>query len=142
MYVRQPAEYWGNVIFVDESKYNIFRSGGKQKVWRKSNTEMHVKNLRPAIKYGGGNQIVWGCMASSGVKNLHFIDGIMNKYIYLYILKRNLRQTVSKLGISGHFKLYQDSDPKHTADFNKLWKLYHYPSVIKTPAREREKSRP
>ncbi|GFV68180.1 HTH_Tnp_Tc3_2 domain-containing protein [Trichonephila clavipes] len=21
MYVRQPAEYWGNVIFIDESKY-------------------------------------------------------------------------------------------------------------------------
>ncbi|GFT56164.1 RNase H domain-containing protein [Trichonephila clavipes] len=35
---------------------------------------MDVKNLRPAVKYGGGNQIVWGGMASSGVRNLHFID--------------------------------------------------------------------
>ncbi|GFV74750.1 hypothetical protein TNCV_1039881 [Trichonephila clavipes] len=23
---------------------------------------MHVKNLRPTVKYGRGNQIVWGCM--------------------------------------------------------------------------------
>ncbi|GBL99310.1 hypothetical protein AVEN_47866-1 [Araneus ventricosus] len=32
MYVKQPTEFWENVIFVDESKCNIFRSGGKQKV--------------------------------------------------------------------------------------------------------------
>ncbi|GFX56311.1 transposable element Tcb1 transposase [Trichonephila clavipes] len=60
MYVRQPSEYWENVIFVEESKYNIFGSDSKQKVWRKLNTAMDVKNLRPTVKYGGGNQIVWG----------------------------------------------------------------------------------
>ncbi|GFU75539.1 HTH_Tnp_Tc3_2 domain-containing protein [Trichonephila clavipes] len=32
MYVRQPTEYWENVVFVDESKYNIFGSDGKQNV--------------------------------------------------------------------------------------------------------------
>ncbi|GFU83969.1 transposable element Tc1 transposase [Trichonephila clavipes] len=87
MYVKQPTEYWGNVIFVDESKYNIFGSDGKQKVWWKSNKTMHVKNLRPTVRYGRDNQIVWGCMASSDVRNLHFIDDIMNKYVYLDILK-------------------------------------------------------
>ncbi|GFW59407.1 DDE_3 domain-containing protein [Trichonephila clavipes] len=49
-------------------------------------------------------------------------------------LKRNSKQSVSKLGILGHFKLYQDSDPKHTADICKLWVLHHCPNVIKTPA--------
>ncbi|GFX44969.1 transposable element Tcb1 transposase [Trichonephila clavipes] len=67
MYVNQSTEYWENVIFIDESKCNFFGSDGKRKVWRKSNTAMHVKNVRPTIKYGGGDQIVWGCMASSGV---------------------------------------------------------------------------
>ncbi|GFW41882.1 transposable element Tcb1 transposase [Trichonephila clavipes] len=52
----------------------------------------------------------------------------------LAILKRNLKQSASKLGSSGHFKLYQDNDPKHTADIFKLWVFYHCPSVIKTPA--------
>ncbi|GFU63260.1 transposable element Tcb1 transposase [Trichonephila clavipes] len=123
MYVRQPTEYWENVILVNESKCNIFESNGKQKVWRKSNTAMHVKNLQPTVKYGGGNQIVWDCMAGSGVGNLHFIDGIMNKYVYLDILNRNSKQSASKLGISGNFKLYQDNDPKHTADTCYLWVL-------------------
>ncbi|GFX94804.1 transposable element Tcb1 transposase [Trichonephila clavipes] len=55
MYVRQPTESWENVIFVDESKYNIFGSDGKQTVWRKSNTATHVKNLRPTVKFGEGD---------------------------------------------------------------------------------------
>ncbi|GFX01742.1 transposable element Tcb1 transposase [Trichonephila clavipes] len=111
MYVRQPTEYWENIIFVYEIKYNIFGSDDKKKVWWKSNIAMHVKNLRPIVKYGRSNQIVWGCMARSGFGNLHFIDGIMNKYVYLDIFKRNLKQSASKLGISGYFKLYQDNDP-------------------------------
>ncbi|GBO02304.1 hypothetical protein AVEN_119190-1 [Araneus ventricosus] len=58
----------------------------------------------------------------------------MNKYVYLDILKRNLKQTASNLGISRHFKLYPDNEKKHIADICKLWVLYHYPGVIKTPA--------
>ncbi|GFU37339.1 transposable element Tcb1 transposase [Trichonephila clavipes] len=133
MYVRQP-KYSENVIFDDESKYNIFGSDGKQKVWRKSNTAMHGKNLRPTIKYGGDNQIVWGCMANSNGGSLHFIVGIMNKYVDLDFIKRNLRQSASKLEISGHFKLPQDNNPKHTADICKLWVLHHCLLLIKTAA--------
>ena len=77
--MKQPKEFCVNVIFIDDSKYNIFGSDGKQKVWRKPNTTMQVKNLRPTVKYGGGHQMVWGCIENSGVENLHFIDGTMNK---------------------------------------------------------------
>ncbi|GBM21390.1 hypothetical protein AVEN_264824-1 [Araneus ventricosus] len=42
-YVKQPTEFWENVIFVDESKYNIFGSDGKQKVWSTPNTVLHIK---------------------------------------------------------------------------------------------------
>ncbi|GFX26883.1 transposable element Tcb1 transposase [Trichonephila clavipes] len=73
MYVRQPTEHWKNMIFADGSKYNIFGSDDKQEVWWKSNTAMYVKNLRPTVKYERGSQVVWGCMASSGFGNLHFI---------------------------------------------------------------------
>ncbi|GFU87402.1 uncharacterized protein TNCV_2716871 [Trichonephila clavipes] len=74
MYVRQPTEYWENVIFVAESKCNIFRSDGNKKDRWKSNTTMHVEKLRPTGKYGGGNKIVLRCIARSGVGNLYFID--------------------------------------------------------------------
>ncbi|GFX04140.1 transposable element Tcb1 transposase [Trichonephila clavipes] len=57
---------------------------------------------------------------------------MLNKYVCLDILKRNLKRSTSKLGILEHFKLYQDNDPKHPADVYKLWVLYHCPSVFKT----------
>lgn len=78
--------------------------------------------------------MVWGCMAASGVGNLHFIDGIMNKHVYLNILKTNLKESVKKLGIECNFQFYQDNDPKHSALDVKTWLLYNCPKVIKTPA--------
>ncbi|GFY02144.1 transposable element Tcb1 transposase [Trichonephila clavipes] len=74
MYVRQPTESWENVIFVDESRYNIFGSDGKETVWFKSNTAIHVNNLRPTVKFGATDLIAWGFMASSGVAAIRDIS--------------------------------------------------------------------
>lgn len=103
-------------------------------MWRKPNHELEGKNLRKTVKHGGGSVMVWGCMAASGVGNLHFIDGIMNKHVYLAILKKNLKESVQKLGIEDNFKFYQDNDPKHSAHDVRSWLLYNCPKVIKTPA--------
>ncbi|GFT07914.1 transposable element Tc1 transposase [Trichonephila clavipes] len=58
--------FWKEVIFSDESKFNIFGSDGRRTVWRKPNTVLDPKNLRPTVKHGGGSVLVWGCMASNG----------------------------------------------------------------------------
>lgn len=121
-------------MFTDESKFNLFGCDGRGKVWRKPNKELEGKNLRKTVKHGGGSVMVWGCMAASGVGNLHFIDGVMNKHVYLTILRQNLKDSVRKLGIESNFQFYQDNDPKHSAHDVKNWLLYNCPKVIKTPA--------
>ncbi|GFV82307.1 transposable element Tc1 transposase [Trichonephila clavipes] len=68
--------FWKKVIFSDESKFNILGSDGHCTVWRKPNTVLDPKKLRPTVKHGGGSVMVWGCMASNGVGDLIFIDGI------------------------------------------------------------------
>ncbi|GBM34364.1 Transposable element Tcb1 transposase [Araneus ventricosus] len=103
-------------------------------VWRKPNSELEMKILTPSVKHGGGSQMVLGCMSAVGVGNLHFIDGIMDKYMYLDILKQNLKQSAEKMGILPHYKLYPDNDPKHNGHICRLWALYHCPQVIKTAA--------
>ncbi|GBM57863.1 Transposable element Tcb1 transposase [Araneus ventricosus] len=118
-YIKKPPEFWNSVLFVDESKYNVFGSDGKQMVWRKPNSELEMKNLTP-VKHGGGSQMVWGCMSAVDVGNLHFIDGITDKYMYLDILKQNLKQSAEKMGILPHYKLYQDNDPKHNAHISRI----------------------
>ena len=39
-----------------------------------------------------------GVHAASGLDNLVFIDGIMNRYFYLNILRENLKLSVQNLG--------------------------------------------
>jgi len=107
------------MIFSDESKFNVFGSDGRSFVWRQANTEMEVKNLRVTVKHGGGSIMIWGCMAAGGTGNLVFIDGIMDKYKYLDILKQNLKESARKLDIYEDFYFQQDNDPKHTADIVK-----------------------
>ncbi|GFW80789.1 transposable element Tc1 transposase [Trichonephila clavipes] len=54
---------------VDESKFNISGSDGRRTVWRKPNTVLDPKNLRPTVKHGSGSVMVWGCMASNEQDN-------------------------------------------------------------------------
>ncbi|GBL59833.1 hypothetical protein AVEN_47754-1 [Araneus ventricosus] len=103
-------------------------------VWRKPSSELEMKNMTSSVKHGGGSQVVWGCRNAVGVGNLHFIDGMMDKYMYLGILKQNLKQIAEKMAILPHYKLYQDNDPKHNAHICRLWALYQCPQVIRTPA--------
>ncbi|GFX12405.1 transposable element Tcb1 transposase [Trichonephila clavipes] len=107
--------FWKEVIFSDESKFNIFGSDGRRTVRRKPNTVLDPKNLRLTVKHGGGSVIVWGCMASNGVGNLVFIDGIMDHKLYIDIHNNNLKGSAKKLGLDGNFIFQQDNDSKHTA---------------------------
>ncbi|GBN19544.1 Transposable element Tc1 transposase [Araneus ventricosus] len=68
--LNKPEAYWNNVLFVDESKFNIFGSNGRIMVWRRKNEELNPKNLVGTIKYGGGGVLVCGCMSASGLDNL------------------------------------------------------------------------
>lgn len=90
-HVNKPPEFWMDVIFADESKYNLFGCDGKVLVYRKPNTELEERNMVPTVKHGGGGVMVWGCMAASGVGNLAFIDGIMDYRKYIDLQKENLR---------------------------------------------------
>jgi len=86
---------------------------------------MEVKNLRATVKHGGSSIMIGECMAAGGTGNLVFIEGIMNKYKYLHILQRNLKESARKLGIYKDFYFQQDNDPKHTAEIVKEWIIYN-----------------
>lgn len=120
-------------MFRDESKYNIFGSDGKAKVWRKANTAMNPKHLVPTVKHGGGNVMVWGAVAASGVGNLVFVEGNMDRFQYKSILEQNLGASVNKLDLGESWIFQQDNDPKHNAQVVKEWLLYYAPRQLHTP---------
>ncbi|GFV25409.1 transposable element Tcb2 transposase [Trichonephila clavipes] len=61
-----PQQFWNEVIFSDESKFNIFGSDGRRMVWRKPNTSHHPKHTTPTVKHGGGTVMVWGVYGCVG----------------------------------------------------------------------------
>jgi len=133
LHVNQPDSFWENVIFSDESKFNIFGHDGPSKVWRKPNEALKEKNLISTIKHGGGNVMVWGCVAAGGVGQMVFIDEKMNKNMYKDILSQNLIPSALKLGLNPKsFLFQQDNDPKHSSYLVQEWLVYHC-KQLKTP---------
>lgn len=125
--------FWNSVIFSDESKFNIHGSDGRDKVWRKPNTQLDPMNMAGTVKHGGGSVMVWGCMAASGEVHLVFIENRMDRFAYLNILKNNLHQSAQELGLEGSFIFQQDNDPKHTSLVVREWLLYNVRKQLKTP---------
>lgn len=133
-YRNEGLDYWKKVLFVDESKFCVFGSDKRQqKVWRKSNEAYKTKNLCCTVKHGGDSVMIWGIMGYEGAGNLKFIDGIMNKEVYLNVLKENVIDSAEKLNVKENFHFYQDNDPKHKAYVVRLWLLYNCPKVLETP---------
>lgn len=132
-FLNKDLDFWKEVIFSDESKYNIFGSDGRKYVWRKPNTEFQARHVRPTVKHGGGSVLVWGCMSWNGIGNLTFIDGIMNDQKYVDMLRANLASSAEKLEIKDTFIFQHDNDPKHTANKTKEWMLYNVRRQLKTP---------
>ena len=64
------------MIFLDESKINLFGSDERVIVWRKPRTELRPQNLKSTVKHDGGHVMVWGCISFKSVGNLVFIDGM------------------------------------------------------------------
>ncbi len=117
-HIGKSPEYWNQVLWSDESKFNIFGSDGRIMVWRRPGEAFKTECLRATVKHGGGSVMVWGCMAANGVGNIEFIDGIMVKEVYEGILDRNLLSSAAKLGFNSakrKFIFQHDNDPKHTA---------------------------
>ncbi|GFW75749.1 transposable element Tc1 transposase [Trichonephila clavipes] len=100
---------------------------------KKNKTAPEPKNVLPTLKYGGGNVMVWGCVAHNGAGNLAFIDNKINALAYIYVLRRNLLDSAKKLIMENVFIFQQDNDPKHTAIVTKTWLLYHNPRRLETP---------
>lgn len=133
-HISKDQSFWDNVIYADESKFNIFGSDGQSYVWRKPNTELQNKNLKATVKHGGGSIMVWACMSANGVGNLEFIETTMDKTIYLNLLKSNLLQSADKLGIRRDFRFYQDNDPKHKSGIVQSWLIWNCPHLMAPPA--------
>ena len=54
-YINVNPDFWNNVIFSDESKFNIYQSGCKKHMVETEYRRLEIKSLKPTVKHGGGS---------------------------------------------------------------------------------------
>ena len=107
---------WGAVIFSDESKFNLVESDGREWCWREPGHTNEPRYMKKKVKHGGGSVMVWGCITSHGVGELHRIEGTMDRYVYVNILRKSLLGTLEQYGLDREDVYFQqDGDSKHTS---------------------------
>jgi transposase len=130
----KPASFWETVLWSDETKIELFGRNSTNHIWRKKGEAYAPKCTIPTVKFGGGSIMVWGCFCSSGVGQLHIIEGTMNGEKYREILERQLLPSVRSLKLKRGWTFQQDNDPKHTANETKKWFGKKRISVLEWPS--------
>jgi hypothetical protein len=95
-------------------KFNVFGSDGWDWCWREPGHANDPTYVKKRVKHGNGSVMVWGCITRHGVGELHWMDGIMDHFLYVDILSESLIHTLDNHNLDGSTMYFQqDSDPKH-----------------------------
>jgi hypothetical protein len=70
----KSAEFWKNLVYSDESKFNLFHSDGKCMVWSTPREEFKPKSTILMVNPDDGSVIVCGCFTSRGGRKLCVLD--------------------------------------------------------------------
>ena len=105
---------WKNVIWSDESKFNVLNSDGKEYHWTNTPEKITDDSVKETLKFGAGNVMVWGCMTWWGVGHACKIDGNMDGDLYCDILRGELIDTINYYNLDiSKITFQHDNDPKH-----------------------------
>jgi hypothetical protein len=83
------AWQWG--IFSDETKVNHLGPDGIKWAWKKPGEGLSDHLVEPAVKFGGGSLMMWGCMLWEGVGYATKIEGSLDAKLYTSILEYELQ---------------------------------------------------
>ncbi|XP_057673496.1 ras-related protein Rab-40C isoform X1 [Corythoichthys intestinalis] len=129
-----PEEDWENMLWSDETRIELFGRNTGSRVWKRKNTELHLKNTIPTVKHGGGNIMLWGCFSAKGPGRLICVKERINGTMYREILSENLFPSAWALKMRRGWVFQHDNDPKHTARATKEWLRKKHIKVLEWPS--------
>ncbi|CAK9801639.1 Transposable element Tcb1 transposase [Anthophora quadrimaculata] len=127
------ATEWSKILWSDESKFNLFENDSKNNVRRPTGQRFNVKYLKPTVKFGGGNAMVWGCFSRNGLGPLIQIKETMDRFVYRDILQNHMLPFANEKMLSG-WSFQHDNDPKHSSKLVKTFLAEQNVNVIKWPS--------
>jgi transposase len=114
------AEEWSQVVWSDESKFNVLNSDGKEYFWTDHPEILTENSITHTLKFGGGGVNVWSCITWQGFGFSCKIDETLDAELYSNILKEELMQTLEYYNLDINTTIFQqDNDPKHTSNLAK-----------------------
>lgn len=120
-HISWDAAQWRNILFSDESKFNIKGSDNKNfTVRRPKNERIKPQYCKGTVKHGGGSTMVWGCFSYAGVGPIHQIITTMDRFVYKNMLE-NVMLPYAEENMPIIWVFQHDNDPKHTSKFVKDW---------------------
>ena len=132
-FVRQLKEkensFWERVLWIDETKIELFGHNYRNHVWKKDGEAYSPKNTVPTVKFDSDSIMIWGCFSVKVVGKISVIDSKMNAQKYKQILQENFTPSVESLD----YMFQQDNDPKHTAKSTKKWSSENNVNVLQWP---------
>lgn len=126
-------QQWRNVLWSDESKFNLRGSDCKSYVRRPRGTKYNPKYTTATVKHGGGNIMVWGCFSGNGIGPIKRIEGTMTAVGYSNILS-NVMLPYAEWNMPLAWTFQHDNDPKHSSRLVKSWLMDNKVRVMSWPA--------
>ncbi|XP_053999879.1 transposable element Tcb2 transposase [Hylaeus anthracinus] len=127
------SEDWQKVLFSDESKFIRVCSDGIRYVRRRIGESLKTRCVLKTLKHGGGNVVVWACFSRSGPGPICRINGIVDRFQYMDILK-NIMLPFARNNMSDDFIFQNDNNPKHTAQVVKQFFQEENITVLPCPS--------
>lgn len=109
-----PFEKWSQVIFSDESNFQLINRKNTPLVRRFKEEKYDSRFIKQRVQAGGGSIGIWGCMSMKGTGCRKVYSGRMEKNLYIDTLDNELIPSVELLVDSDKPWLFQqDNAPCH-----------------------------
>ena len=126
---------WENIIWSDESRFEVFGGDGRRHVWRKPQEKYEPKCLIPTFKSGQESVMVWGCFVKNKLGPLVRLEGRITANVYIEeILEKHLLPFINNLENKENYIFQEDNAPIHTARIAKNWKEVNSIANLPWPA--------
>lgn len=111
-----------NIIFSDESNFQVINRDTKQRVRRLKGEKYLPQHITARVQAGGGSIGIWGCIHSSGIGVMKSYMGRLDRFGYLNILDNCLIPSMELFNTeNAHLIFQQDNAPAHTAKIVTDW---------------------
>ena len=111
---RWTRREWDQVIFSDESKFNLLTSDRRIHVWRRRGERFQPDCIQQVVPHGGGSVMVWGGFSSHFRTPLYHIQGNLTAVRYRDEILRPIALPLLRQ-IGPQAVLQDDNAPVHRA---------------------------